>query len=221
MSTFLELVEDLHRESGASGAVPNSIGSQFGEQLRLVRWVKRANDLVQNLYHNWKFLYKAFEQSTAQNISVLAKPLDHQYWDADTFRVDGELVEVVEYDDVKLDTVDTSSGMPYRITIMPDSSLRFEPVPDRTYTVTADYYRRPVALVNNNDVSLIPPQYHDAILGRALMLYASYEAAPEIMAQGRDMYEETLSRLIAHQLPNQKHASYAPRKGGGFEVIAE
>lgn len=221
MSTFLELVVDLHRESGASGQSPNSVSAQFGEQARLVRWVKQANDYVQNLFHNWKFLRREFVQSTAEGVQTLASPLDHQYWDFDTFRVDGEIVEAVEYDDVKTEVVDTSPGKPSRITVMPDSSLRFEPTPDRTYSITADYYRKPVPLVNNGDISVIPTQYHPVILGRALILYANYENAREIQEQGGAIYSEMLSRLEAHQLPNQTYASYAPRKGGGFEVIAE
>lgn len=221
MSTFLELVQDLHRESGATGNPPTTVVAASGENRRLVNWVRQADNFIQDQFFNWKFLWKRYSQSTGASVATLAAPTDLKYWDLDTFKVDGDLTPAVEYEEIKSEVLDDSTGLPARVIIMPDNSLLFEPIPDQAYSVSADYYKVPATLTANSDVSAIPPAFHEAILGRALMLYGNYENAAEAKDQGNEIYGPALARLESHQLPNQRYSSYAPRKGGGFEVIAE
>ena len=63
MSTFKELVQDLHRESGASGSTPSTVENQTGEALRMVRWIRRADLHIQKLWHDWKFLWSPTQYS--------------------------------------------------------------------------------------------------------------------------------------------------------------
>jgi len=221
MSTFLKLVQDLHREAGAAGVAPTAVTGLSGEADRLVNWVIDADNHIQNLWFNWKFLYKQYAQSTGMGVATLVAPTDHSWWDFDTFKIDGDPLDVVEYEDIKTEVLDTTQAMPSRVIIMPDSSLKFEPVPDQVYAITADYYVEPTLLAANSDISAIPVRFHKIITGRALILYGNYENAVEIIEQGEKDYIEILARLESHQLPDQKNTRYAPRKGGGFEVIAE
>ena len=57
MSTFLELTQDLHRESGAAGSAPSTVVGQTGEAQRLVKWIQRADLQIQKLWHDWEFLW--------------------------------------------------------------------------------------------------------------------------------------------------------------------
>lgn len=220
MSTFLELVQRLHRECGASGSAPSSVLNQVGQNLRLVGWVAEADYNIQLLHTDWKFLWRqSTGLTTTASVSTLAKPVDLHYWDFDTFKLDGEKIEAVEYHDIKDEVLDDSEAYPSRIIVMPDNSLMFEPVPDDSYSVTADYFKKPVKLAANNDESLIPAEFELCTIGRALILYANYEGAPEAKIQGSEWYTEHLARLENSQLPNKKHARF--KQGGHFEVRAE
>ena len=227
MSDFLTLVQDLHRESGAAGVAPTAVTSQVGEANRLVGWIRQADYKLQNKWINWKFLRSAFTTGnvTTPSDNTLAKPTDLKTWDTSTFmfsfpgETDKNPLPWVEYDKIKTETIDeTTESVPSRVIIMPDDSLMFEPVPDAAYIIHCDYYKKPIKLAANTDISLIPEEYHDtAILGRALLYYANYEDAPEIKEQGRELYGEGETEMENHQLPNQNYSRL--RTGGFFEVV--
>lgn len=225
--TFLELVRALHSEVGAAGSQPAAVTGQVKENQRLVNWIKRADLRIQNLWINWKFLTATFDTNnvTTQGVATLAKPADLKTWDLATFKIQypGETqyspIDVVEFEDVKSEVFYTDEGPPDRVIVMPDNSLKFDPVPDGAYTIEATYYQKPTAMTADNDVSVIPEEYHEsAILGRAMIFYANFENAPEIKEQGSELYSEGLDELENHQLPNQNYSRR--RTGGGFEVIA-
>lgn len=222
--TFLELVQALHAEVGAAGVAPTAVTGQTGENARLVNWIIRADLRIKNKWINWKFHRKAFQNNTTASVGTLGKPVDLKTWDIDTFQIQypGETewnpIQVVEYENVKNQVLDTNEGPPSRIVIMPDNTLTLEPVPDGIYAIRSDYYKRPVELAANADVSDIPEENHESvILGRAMMFYANFENGPEIYQQGKELYEEGLVELENHQLPNQNYSRL--RTGGGFEVI--
>lgn len=227
--TFLELVQELHYESGAAGTAPTSVVSQQGQARRMVNWIKQANLDVQNLWANWKFLRSTDSRALTAAVNTLAVPSDFAdgFWDTDTFRIvragetTEEIILVAQYEDVKEEILDTSSGTPWRVTVMPNSSLRFEGTPDAADTFKGDYYRGPDEdeLAANSDESSIPSRFHRVILGRALILYANYESAPEAKIQGQEIYDDYLARLENHQLPNRDHARY--RTGAQIVVCPE
>lgn len=225
MSTFLELVEDLHRESGAAGQAPTTVVGQRGEYNRLVNWVKDADLYIQDLYENWKFQRMAYSEDTLVGNKALPTVQDAAWYDEKTFKIieNGEaaenLIEVVEYDAIKGEIRDTESNVPYRVIIMPDNTLEVDPVPDAAHTIKCDYYRNAVEMTGNTDVSVVPERFHKAILGYALMLYAGYENAPEIMKQGETIFGQQIQRLENSQLPNKFNSRF--RTGGEIEVIAE
>ena len=233
MSTFLQLVQRLHREVGAAGVAPTAVTSQTGEAQRLVDWISNADLQVQNLWHDWKFLRTEFSSSntTTAGVRTLAAPSDLARWDPETFFIqesgqDAEpAAEVVEYQEVrgeKFDTSVASRDIPYRIIIMPDNTLRFDPVPDAVYTITADYFAKPTVLAADADVSLIPDRFHESvILGQAMIYYANHESAPEIIEQGMKIYEQSLPRLESVQSPSSSFNSRYTSSGSQIQVVAQ
>ena len=224
MSTYLELVQELHEEVGAAGPPPSTVANQRGEAQRFVNWVKRSDEYVQNLWHNWKFLRVKYDESTTAGFVALPTVQGASFWDEDTFKMyqPGDTVpfplEVVEYDSIKEEVRDVSESAPYRIIILPDNTLETEPTPNDAYRVTGDIYTQPTLLAEDGDISKIPTQYHRVILGRAMILYGNYENAPEMKTQGSEIYSELLTRLQDNQLPNKFQSQF--RTGGNFEVIA-
>jgi len=228
--TFLQLVQALHRESGASGTAPTSVVNQTGQNLRLVNWIKDANLDVQNLWLNWKFLYSTDTGRTlTPGDNTLAAPDDFGdgMWDVTTFRIvpEGDTqeqhIDVQQFEDVKDELLDESEGTPFRVTVMPDDSLRFEGTPDAEDEFRAVYYRGPDEdeLAVNSDESSIPSRFRRVILGRALQLYANYESAPEVKIQGDEIYDTYLARLENKQLPNRDHARY--RTGADIQIMVD
>ena len=216
--TFLELVQNLHYDSGATGMAPSSVVNQTGQARRLVNWIKDANADIQMNWFNWKFLRQVDERELTPDDNTLAAPSDFNdgFWDQKTFRIipEGETLEqqldAIEYEQVKGDLLDTSEGLPFRATIMPDGSLRFEGTPTAMDTFRADYYRGPdrEELAANSDISSIPVRFHRVIVGRALQLYANYESAPEAKLQGDEIVDMWMPRLENSQLPNRDHARF-------------
>jgi hypothetical protein len=180
---------------------------------------------VQKKWVNWKFLRQLYSVATVAATATAAKPANLSYWDFKTFTIidpgqtDLNPLNAIEYDKIKRDILDVTQDVPWRAIVMPDNSLQFEPVPDAAYTIGADYYDRPTLLVANGDISLIPVQYHQVILGRAMILYSNFENAPEIKDQGEEIYVEQLALLENDQLPNQEHSRF--NTGAMIEVIAE
>jgi hypothetical protein len=225
VSTYLQLVQDLHVEVGAAGVAPTTVTGLTGQAARLAMWIKSADNYIQKKWVNWKFLRAVYSVGTVASTATAAKPAGLSYWDFKTFTIiepgetDKNPLESIEYDKIKRDILDTSEDTPWRAIVMPDNSLLFEPVPDAIYTIGADYYVEPTLLAANGDISLIPEQYHQVILGRAMILYANFENAPEIKDQGEEIYTEQLALLENDQLPNQQHSRF--NTGAMIEVIAE
>lgn len=223
MSTYIELVQDLHREVGAAGNAPSTVVNQRGENQRLVRWISDADFLIQTLWHNWKFLTDmTYSVPTVASTRDATKPSMLNMWDELTFRIDGELIDVVEYRDVKHEVFDlTFETEPSRIIILPNNDIRFDPIPDQAYTITADHFVKPTKLADDSDVSVIPEEFHETvILGRAEILYGNFENAAEMKDQGLELYSEFLGRLESLQLPNQFNARY-DSDAAPIEVIAQ
>lgn len=226
MSTFLQLVQDLHRESGAAGAAPTSVVGQSSESLRLVNWIRQADDHINDMWVRWKYLRSEYQDVTVQDQPTLPPPNDLNTWDIKTFKIveptgslteDKEQIDVEEYEQVRTEILDETSATPFRIIIMPDNTLKFESVPDGAYTVFADYYRIPANLVNNTDEPEMPKAFRQVILGYALQLYGKYEKAEEIITQGKEIYGLFFPRLENHQLPNQNYSRF--NTGNEIEVI--
>jgi hypothetical protein len=197
---FLTLCQTLARESGASSSTLTTVTGAIGENLRFVEWIRRANSDIQSLWANWKFNFAQSSDTTSIGVSINTAPSDLESWDRSRFKIDGEVVPSIDYAEWS-DFGAVSSGKPSQIVVMPNNSLMFVPTPDAIYTVTGDYYLSPQELTDNADIPRIPETYHDVIWLYALVNYAYYEAADEVLQRAKDRLMERLPRLESSQLP--------------------
>lgn len=226
---YLELVQNLHRESGSGGGEPQSLTDLSGEAARLKEWVRKADHFIQSSFTDWGFLWaqhtfptvaSTFLYAPLPGLSISPSSEIGEY-DRTTFYIDGDIpLEVVNYIDVKDEPRITSAGRPFRVAIMPDDSLRLEGVPDAVYNITFDYWRAPVYLENVNDEPLIPERFHYAIVGKALMYYGKYENAPEALQHGADLFAEYYLPLMADQLPGERY-QHQIAEGGDLVIEVE
>lgn len=218
MSNFLELCQKLRQEAGISGTGPTSVLNQSGEMKRIVDWIARAYEDVQNAEGQWNFLRRDFTFPTIQGVQAYTADSvglpEHESWLDQSFRV---YLTEMGYDDevwikywpwesfrdayIRSGNRDTV-GRPIAWTIRPeDQAVMLWPLPDLDYTIVGEYMRRPAVMAASVDVPLFPRQFHDVLMWRALMWYGNYESAPELYATGRGEFERMMNRLRRDQLP--------------------
>lgn len=230
MSTYLELVQDLHRDCNVGGTAPTSgnFSSLTGTVARLKDWVKQADVEIKSKWFNWKFLWASSSVSILGSTQDYAGPADLGIYDRTTFLLEGDPLELIEYREFKERGLlgNTETGRPTMAVILPNNQLRFWPVPDTSYSCTFEYYKSATAvtLSAHGDTSVIPAPFHRAIFYLAMTYYANWDNADELKRQaaeglyGRNgTYEEGwMHKLEAHQLPNAAYAGAT--NDGNYEI---
>lgn len=219
MSTFLSLAQDLRLEAGISSDGPSAVLNQTGEMKRVVSWITKAYELVQDAHTNWDFLRADFSFPTVIGVnaytpaSVTPALTEHASWKMDTFKcyltslgtVDERWLTYVPWD-VWRDTFGFSAnrtvpGRPTHFTVKPDKSLVTFPIADAIYTIAGEYWMRAQVMAADTDQPLFPPRYHSVVTWRGLMLYGAYEGAPEAYAHGDNEFKRVMGELETDQLP--------------------
>lgn len=105
-------------------------------------------------------------------------------------------------DGYMLGALRTVQTRPVAVALGPDNSICLGPPPTAGYTVTGDYFIAPTVMSLDLDTPIgLPVQFHRLILYKAMILYAGYEAAPEVFQKGEALYEPMLARLEKLRLP--------------------
>lgn len=202
---FKDLVSTLAREAGVSGGGSiSTVDAAAGETARLVGWVRQAHVDIQRLWFDWKFLWQDFGLVTEAGKADYNAPLEWHWWDRDKAAIEGRSLRgsLVEYELWDGQT-DDEPGTPSRVVIMPDGGLKLLPTPDGVYNLSLPFYRKPQVLTRDNDIPILPEAFHDAIWMRALLKYAFYESAPEVLQRVQAEYTDLIEALESHQLPNR------------------
>jgi hypothetical protein len=76
----------------------------------------------------------------------------------------------------------------------------FGATPNGVYTVTGQYQSVPLALAADSDVPGLPARFHMLLVYKAMMLYASHEAAPEVYTEGKTEGDKMMAALRLDQL---------------------
>jgi hypothetical protein len=211
-STFLTICQTVQRECLASGNPMTTTVGATGEFKRIVEWVKQADKEIQSRWFNWDFLWVGtWASNTVAGTQNVSAPVDIGTWDTDSFFLDystanWKKLTFVEYRDWRTayrQGVKTNQ-QPAIVTIMPDRSLKLEGPPDKVYSLTADYWKRPLPMALDADTSQIPEEFERIIIARAKMFYAEYESASEIMQSAQIEHDDLLDKLEAQYMPDQQ-----------------
>lgn len=228
MSTYIQLVQDLHREAGISGNTPTSVVGATGETLRLANWIKAEWNKIQNRHPNWRWMRKSFTLQTVASDDTYSYSdcTDDATSSAITrfshFLPDGFKIYLtssgvgtqgwltyINWDDFKqiFKIGSQNPSYPTFVAFDPDNNIVLGAKPDGIYTVTGDYQRSPQILSADSDTPEMPSQYHDLIMLGALRRYAAYESAPEVYGEAQAQYSDLMKRLDANQLPEPRFAA--------------
>ena len=204
--TFLELCQRVREESGVSGSGPATIDNQQSILQKVVNWVRQADYDIQVLHKDsWKFLWRTETISLIEDQRVYGA-LDLGLPNLGAIKsmaIAGQPITEVSWDVYKLHGYQQAPdrNQPTIYTVRPDGILEFFAVPDANYVVDVEYQLRPVKLQDDLDEPLIPEQYHQAILQKALMYYANHEEDNDLFQKAQNWYEQALSELASDQLP--------------------
>ena len=217
MSTFLELCQRTAREIHIPGSGPTSISSTISEEEKIIRQVANADMDIQRDYIDWKFLWDDdYSHTLAQSEKVVlttSNPAILGTWDVDSFYIDRglstyRLLKYVEWhtfrDTYHLNDVTLQEDKPEFITIRPDKRLQLYPIPDQAYTLTGEYWKRADEMTDNNQVSIIPVEFHRLIVVRAKITWGEMNDAPDILMGASAEHDHLLDQMIAHYGPDQQ-----------------
>lgn len=212
MPTFLKLCQRLHQDVGAAGSIPTVVG-QVGMLKRIVDYIAKANRKIQLRQTNWDFLWSEWDLVLIDGVSEYAKPDGLGAFDQTSFWVNAKTIDAIklEYIDFKewrefYQHTYTELDQPAFVAIKPNGMIAILPAPDSDsagLTVTADYWRSPVDLVDNDQISLIPEQFHDAIISQAKQYFAAKAHDSGLFSSAQQEHEFTYAELKAHSLPGQ------------------
>lgn len=222
--TFLQLAKRFREKCGAAGTGPATCQGQSGELLRLVNWINEAWLHVQEAHQDWEWMRTTVSfVTTAQKATYVASAAagetgvtDLGNWKRDSFRsyitALGFPTEIrltyLPYSAwrnwYQLGNLRTTFSRPVQhVTICPDKSLGLGMIPDSgAYTVVGEYYRTPSDLAADADIPAMPARFHMLIVYKAMMLYAAYEAAPEVYEEGAREYNKMFVKLEFDQQPD-------------------
>ncbi len=217
---FLQLVNQLRVECGVSGPPLSTVAGQLAgsENARMVSWIQNAWNDIQTSKEDWLFLREPFQFNTVA-LQQIYTPTEAGVgstfgnWKRDSFRcssvgsnfTDEQLMNYMEWTTFRnlyiYANMRNTFTRPVVVTINPEKSLGFGAIPDIPYVINGEYYTTPVELTLDADVPAIPSRFHMIVVYRAMMYYAGYEAAPEVMSRGEVEYKRLYSRLDIDQLP--------------------
>lgn len=229
MPTFLQLVEDLARESGGTARAPTSVVGQTGRQEKLVGWVRGAWLQIQNLHAYWTFLrsewvgsmtigqasYTPAQIAFSDPTNALAAPRFGEFLgDADRYtpttiydpalgRKDENALRQVPWERWRMsfDRGVMDDGRPGFYCLAPDGTFRADYVPDKAFVLRGEYRKTPQRLEIDADVPDMPERFHEIIVWRAIQLMASSDEAPLAMNLADDKYRELKMAMERDCLP--------------------
>ena len=141
-------------------------------------------------------------------------------WDRETFRCSTTVIgfqDEMFLDDIPYDTwrngymlgaMRNVQTRPVVVAVGPDQSLNLGPPPNGNYTITADYFVAPSVMAADTDIPVgLPTRFHLLIVYYAMMKYAGYESAPEVMQRGASESARMNAQLMAVRAPHMSFGS--------------
>lgn len=219
---YLQLVQQLRSEVGASGTGPATVTGQIGMAQRLVSWTNTAWLEIQGLHNTWNWMRKPFSWVTVAGTgdylpSAITNTLtgnvmtDMRYWYKDTFRCQKQSIGIqdeqwlVEWEYLVFRNTYRFNvqvnGRPVVFAENPQGkAIMLGQIPDDVYIITGEYQKKAWSLASDADEPDMPDNYHMLIVYKAMQYYGLYEAAAEVIQRGKEQYQALLTQLEHEQL---------------------
>lgn len=221
MATFLSLVNDVERESGTVSQSQwlATVTGATGRQRKIVDWVRQAWEMIQRERNDWIFRRAQFSHALEADEKVYTPTdlglTDFGGWMPDTvtwqgFTVyDGDLgvadecsLRVVSYREwlTMFDRGSQQSQRPTTLAFTWGRDLAIGAAPDKAYVLRGWYRKAVQSLAVDADEPIMPEDYHQAIVWRALMLLGDDDEAAFEVASSTNSYRQAFSAMLADLL---------------------
>jgi hypothetical protein len=222
--TYLELVTDVIVETGLnSGTPPSSVTSAEGDAAKVVYWVRVADLQIQRERIDFDFLWENPTVPLAQSSNIVPMPEDT--YDAANANTTTNLINAIAKDRLAIINANGEAYFPTYMkwnefsilygyetqietdfpafwTMRPDRTLLLsEPVSSGDLTCKYEYWRKPIRMRENNDVSRIPDDFSRLIVLLAKILYAEHEDAPEVDMGSSTHYDVVFNQMLSVHAP--------------------
>lgn len=222
MSTFLQLVQDLARQSGtlAGGTTLASVSGVSGRADKLVNWTKQAWTDIQNQRVDWQWMYDTFSDAllvdtlrytgSSFNLTRLRKwAIDTPVWqpitlyDSTLGQSDESAINYIPFNlwRSRYDRGTHDHTRPVEYSISPTNELCIGPKPDAAYVIRGEYWKTPQTLSANSDEPEMPERFHQLIVYRAMMLMAGGDESAPTFQFAKPEYDRLFNQLCIEQLP--------------------
>lgn len=216
MATFLQLVNDLERESGTiqKGSRLATVANAPARQEKMVEWVAEAWRLIQIERADWPWMRCEFEgplipgmsryNGMALGITDFSRWVNRARYEPYTLydpllgRKDEHRLRFIGWREFKerWDRGVHDAQRPTDVAVSPDGKLCVGATPDKPYTLRGEYHCAAQVLVANSDVPKLPEEHHGIIVWRALMLLGEHDESPFTIATAKSKYDSGLRALV-------------------------
>lgn len=209
--------------------------SQSGQFQLIVDWVDTAWNDIQTVHDDWDWMRSSYVLGSGAVFATVAGTASYPLgsgsgtcgvtvatfgkWDPMTFRTyttatgtsDETYLDQIPFDTWRdaymIGNLRTVQTRPVAVAIGPNKSVCIGPPSNGNYTVEGDYWLAPSAMsADASEPTGLPTQFQMMIVWRALTMYASFWAAPEVYERGMSNYNMLISRLEAQRLPTIAYA---------------
>lgn len=228
MATFLQLTQDLARESGtlAGGVSLPTVTGVTGRAEKLAAWIRKAWVNIQNERDDWPWMRQEFsavlipgqKRYTAAELGIMER-FGRWMKDEPGFRLftlydpeigvadEGEIREI-DYQvwRVRYDRGAQEANRPTDWAISPRQELCFGAIPDKAYPLNGEFRMSPQILTESADVPELPEEYHGAIVWEALKLLGLSDESPATSSGAISEYVLARQNLNRDYLPEVRFA---------------
>ena len=219
---WLQLAQEVKRESGLTGGGPVAFASANGEDLRIFNWVAWAWRDIDLMHEGWAWRRGTATATTNGSMTLTGLTsfslADFGSWlpassiyNVSAYRISsGQSAEnnlkFIDYDIFRRQFIQgthTAAGLQYW-SIAPNGDMLVGPTPDASHVVRADYIKDHVALSADASTPTMPTRFHPLITWYALREYGGYDAASEVWQRADRNYNSLYSALAQAQLPKMR-----------------
>jgi len=222
MATYLDLVNDLERESGTiqKGSRLSTVVGAPARQEKMVEWVAEAWRMIQLERTDWPWMRGEFEGPLAASVQRYSgnalgivdfgrwvrRSRDYQpftVYDPDVGRKDEQRAlysDWICYKD-RWDRGVHDWNRPTEVAVSPDGMLCVGATPNKAYRLRGEYYRRAQILTLNTDTPICPEEHHMLIVWRAMMLMGDHDESPITIQTAKSKYDAGLRAMVNTSMP--------------------
>lgn len=206
---FLELCQAVVREGAIipGDGKPTTVEGQTGRMRLVVDWVNRANRDVQATRDDFSFRVRAVDFLVTEDDDYVRMIDTHD----DIESINEMTVSIrnasglnllapiswSQYRYMRLEGITTTTGLPEQYSVDTMGDIHLIPKPLNECIMRTEVKLSPQTMSKDDDVSYVPPQYHDAIIYRALMYFYEYDESANQYETASRHFSAWMNRLIA------------------------